>query len=44
MNAIDPTAYDYVVHMAYATTGDADYDRALTMTSVVETAEHFRDS
>lgn len=44
LDAIDPTAYDYVVHMAYATTGDADYDRAVTVTSVAETVKHFRDS
>lgn len=42
--AIDPAAYDYVVHMAYATTGDAAYDRAVTATSVADTVEHFRDS
>lgn len=43
-NVIDATAYDYVVHMAYATTGDADYDRAVTVNSVAEAVEHFCDS
>lgn len=44
LDAIDPALYDFVVHMAYATTGNASYDRAVTMTSVAETVEYFRDS
>lgn len=44
LDAIDPTDYDYVVHMAYATTGYADYDRAVTVTSVTDTVRHFRKS
>jgi nucleoside-diphosphate-sugar epimerase len=44
LDAIDPAAYDHVVHMAYATSGVADYDRAVTVTSVRDTIEHFRGS
>lgn len=44
LEAIDPAAFDYVVHMAYATTGNSAYDRAVTVTSVADTVEHFRDS
>ncbi len=42
--AIDPSQFDYVVHMAYATTGNAEYDRAVTVKSVVDVIEHFRNS
>jgi len=45
MNAkIDPNAYDTVVHLAYATTQDAAYDRAVTADSVVELLRHFQGS
>lgn len=45
MNAgIDPLAYDTVVHCAYATTQDEDYDRAVTVDSLVEALHHFQDS
>lgn len=42
--AIDPAQFDYVVHMAYATTGAAEYDRAVTVKSVADVIEHFRGS
>jgi len=41
---IDPLAFDMVVHLAYATTQDAAYDRAVTVDSVIETLNHFKDS
>jgi len=45
MNAkIDSNAYDTVVHLAYATSQDATYDRAVTVNSVVELLRHFQDS
>jgi nucleoside-diphosphate-sugar epimerase len=44
LSAIDPTEFDYVIHMAYATTGSAEYCRAVTVKSVVDLIEHFRNS
>lgn len=45
MNAdIDPQAFDMVVHLAYATTQDAAYDRAVTVDSVAEVLRHFGNS
>jgi nucleoside-diphosphate-sugar epimerase len=41
---IDPAAFDLVVHLAYATSGDASYDRAVTVDSVIETVRHFAGS
>jgi len=42
LGSIDPAQFDYVVHMAYATTGAAEYDRAVTADSVADVIEHFR--
>lgn len=44
LGSIDPVQFDYVVHMAYATTGAAEYDRAVTVKSVADVVEHFRGS
>lgn len=38
---IDPFAYDFVVHLAYSINGGAAYDRAVTVTSVVDTLRYF---
>lgn len=38
---IDPSAFDVVIHLAYAITGDQTYDRAVTVGSVVEMVHHF---
>jgi nucleoside-diphosphate-sugar epimerase len=36
--------FDIVVHLAYATSGDAKYNRAVTVDSVFEVLEYFKDS
>lgn len=41
---IDPFSFDMVVHLAYATTQDAVYDRTVTVDSVVEILHHFKGS
>lgn len=42
LGLIDPAEFDYVVHMAYATTEAVKYDRAVTVDSVADLIEHFR--
>lgn len=44
LGSIDAEQFDYVVHMAYATTGVAEYDRVVTVDSVADVIEHFRSS
>lgn len=44
LETINPAAFDYVVHMAYASTENAEYDRRVTVSSVAKTVEHFRGS
>lgn len=43
-SGINPQDFDVVVHLAYSTTGDASYDRTVTVDSVVETVDHFSAS